>query len=209
MLADMNNDLRILGGLGILGSLGIVGLALLLSFVYPIVGEDFIEFLLLLSPLLLAPLMLALRPLLEQFAPRVGRLVTLLGLGGIIVFLVTLFVPLLVNGILGFNGTAYTRITGVVALGAILLVGLWLVLSGVILLGKGHIPAFVQVLGIIAGISWMIMVGSTIMGLLDPLMAGQFTTFLGANVVIWALSYALWALALSYWLFRNRDPVAA
>lgn len=194
----MNRWLMRSGALGAVLSILVVVTALL-----PVtgMGEELAEFLIVLAPVALLPVVLALHQESYLHDLHTSRIVMVVGVGG------TLAVPLLFLGNMlpGIGSWLSRNMPPHFSLLVIALFAMWMIFSSILGLRTRTLPTLLVVIGAVSGASWIVLLGSS--SLTQPLsMAAR--QLLNLNMLIWLLSYSLWTIGVAVWLLRRSAKIS-
>lgn len=190
---ELNRWIMRVGALGALLSILVVAIALL-----PATGmaEELAEFLIVLAPLSLLPVVLALHQESRLRDLRTSRIVMTIGVVG------TLALPLLfaVHALPGIGDWLSSNLPPHFSMLVIALFAVWMVLSSLLGMRTKTVPTLLVFIGAVSGASWILLLGSGVVT--QPLSIGA-RQLLNLNIPIWLLSYSLWTIGVAVWLVRR------
>lgn len=170
-------------------------------------NEEFSEFFLVIAALPLLLTVWALYLVQRERIPQLASLAALLGLVGC----GSLLLQLLLEGLGRVIGRQLLMDTPLI-LTLLTVVGLWLIVVNWGILQLGEWPQYGAWGGVIAGVSWLIVFGSTMINSVASSALYPIMPILGVNVLFFVVLFPLWALWLSMMLVlyqrRQRAIVA-
>ena len=183
-----------LAGVSAWVSAAIIPIALLVDLFSP--NGLALEYLLLVAPVALLPAILVLEYLYEEDWPQWSQHVTRIGLGGIGIVGLVLYLLRLFALKFEIPDLIYLGFVGLIAL-----LSLWLIFSGFMGLYIHRLPFALPLLGIVAGVVWLLIVSQAVLAFFDPLLSEQTQRYLqGWNITttIWLVSYLAYTIWLGY-----------
>ncbi|GAB5492875.1 MAG: hypothetical protein Phog2KO_30900 [Phototrophicaceae bacterium] len=172
---------RLTGMIALLSALGFVS-------VFFIPDEDTAEFMLMFSPMLSILLIPAMHRVLKIHRPKISALVMSVGISGI---------GFLVLGmILGANEVATPILMGISTF-SLILIGIWLISINLLARSTKTLPPPLAIVGIVAGIAWIIVMGTTMYTSFTGIQLssmGIFNTIYMTALFSLLAGYFLWAI---------------
>lgn len=180
--------LYLVGGLGVLLS----GATFVGGVWYSSFEERSGEFWMTVAPLLLLPTVLALFYLMRPAAPRLRGLALACGLISLMTYLgvgLLAYVVALLDLTLPING--------MVLLTPIVLIGVWMALTGYLMLTQSVLGNEVLgCVGIVVGCAWFIGLGSLFVNAFSSTLITWLSPLIVVNIVVWILGHTLWSVWL-------------
>lgn len=186
----MDDRLRRIAGVGALLSMLLSAITLLPS---TGLSEDAAEFLILLAPLALLPVVLVLHRLFRTSAPRASLLVVTSGILGCLALPILLAIT--VAPMLG--PWLQERVAPALLLAPVALAGVWMLLAALLGRRTRTLPLLLVLAGIASGVTWLILLSSAALPQPQPLWTRQMFSL---NILFWLVSYTLWTVGLGIWL---------
>ena len=163
-------------------------------------GEEASEFLLLISPIALLPVVFALHGLFRTVAPQLSKMAALLGAIGMGTFFLGATLGVLAD-LLGLSYAPSLWLTGLLQ-SLIAFIGVWLLLAAYLGWQTHTLPQPLSGLMFVSGVAWFTM-------LLGIILNSQGNNPLGfwasAALLIWLLAHSIWTLWLGVWLWQRRE----
>jgi hypothetical protein len=163
--------------------------------------EDAAEFLLLLSPVTLLPMVIALHFIYRPVAPKLSKGTAVIGLLGIVPFLASI----LVGSFLSFLrvDTMLPPVwVGWLFMSLITLIGVWLMLAAYLGWRTRKLPSGVPAIMGMSAWGWSVIVFGIFLNSqgIQPL-AQQFSTILGMGLALWIITHPVWTVWLGIWFW--------
>ena len=163
------------------------------------------EILIFVAPLLLIPVVPALHSLHRSFAPRLSFAAALIGMAGILPIVLALFLRVVFQLLGVFELSAQSTNTVFVSFaGFTSLIGVWICLASILSYVSRQLPAAISFSGVLAGATWMIVMGGAVLNSLQPSTYMALTVLLSVNLLLWIASHLVWTTALGIWLLTRR-----
>ncbi len=167
------------------------------------IPESEAEFLLLLAPIALLPIVVVLHRLYSPTMPRASLMTALIGLASMSVFLFTSIMGLLgeMAG-LSIAPLPFAWLFQIV----IALIGLWIVSAALLGWRTRCLPTGLPAMMATSGLGWTVMFfGIILTSYGSGQTVQQFSAFMGAGLALWLMTHCIWTIWLGTWFWRQSE----
>lgn len=187
--------------------LAVLATTLLFTSIFLIRNEEMAELILILSPL---PLVLVIHPIYQMqnerapISSQLARFCGLFGVGSVVAISLTG----LIVASLGLESLRLHTTLSLVALAMLCLLPIWMGITSCLMLFHPRRERLIQLLGlfgIVSGVSWFILLISTIGYSVGTAGTAAFMWFSGLNIALLLGSFLLWTTGLAIALLRGVD----
>ncbi|MBN2503656.1 MAG: hypothetical protein JXB38_22965 [Anaerolineales bacterium] len=203
-----------IAGVGAFLSAALIPTAFLLSTLFPNATtaqrnqlEGTSEYFLILAPALLLPAVFVLGRFFRAQRPRLANAATVVGLAGMLPFLALMLLGAGLDfanqyatvSIAGFAGALWLKH---VTFGFMLLIGVWLILTGVLAQLTQRVPPLLGLAALTSGVAWGALMATT---LYVAFPAGTLASLtLAISLPVWLLAHLTFTIWLGFWLLTRK-----
>ncbi|MGB7337584.1 MAG: hypothetical protein WBC91_01740 [Phototrophicaceae bacterium] len=169
-----------------------------LGSVFFITDENMAEFMLVISPILSILLIPAMHRILKVHRPKMSFTIMMIGTGALAIF---------VTGFLIGRSSEDSVLIGSLGLISLILIGIWLIGINLLAIKADVVPSVLGIIGIVAGISWIIVMSTTMLTAINGFQlsdTGIFSTIYGMSLMGLLSGYFIWAIGTGFYFASGR-----
>ena len=165
------------------------------------IPESDAEFLLLLAPIALLPIVIILHRLYSRVMPRASLITAVIGSISMGTFLFASIIGLMAEiGSLRLSSVPFTLLFQIV----IALIGVWIISAALLGWRTRSLPSGLPPMMATSGFGWTVMFfGIILTSSGNGQMSQQFSAFMGAGLALWLITHAVWTIWLGTWLWQQ------
>ena len=165
------------------------------------IPEGDAEFLLLLAPIALLPIVIILHRLYSRVMPRASLITAVIGSISMGTFLFASLIGLMAEiGSLSLSSVPFTLLFQIV----IALIGVWIISAALLGWRTRSLPSGLPPMMATSGFGWTVMFfGIIFTSQGNGQVSQQMTAFLGAGLALWLITHCVWTIWLGTWFWRQ------